>query len=134
MTAPARRHGAATLDRQRHDGPVALAAAILRDSADLRGAACAAHARLFDTDVPAGDLGYADESTRWRAVQRVCVGCPVRAACWAWATRLPGNRKPSGPTAASAASPFGNRGGRPPAHAARANPGPSPDSFINRRK
>lgn len=107
MTAATPRHRAATLDR--HDGPVALAAEILGGSADLRGAACADYARLFDVDVPAADLGHADERERWSAVQRVCRSCPVRGQCWSWATRLPGNRKPSGPTAASVNSPF-NRG------------------------
>lgn len=81
-------------------GPVDLVAAILTGSADLRGAACAGMGRLFDPDVAHAELGYPDQIARESAVEATCVGCPVRAQCWAWASRLPSLRV-TGPTAAS---------------------------------
>lgn len=83
------------------DGPVALAAAILTGSADLRGAACTANASLFDPDVPAHVLGYRSDRDRERAVEATCVSCPARGDCWAWASRLNPQRI-TGPTAATA--------------------------------
>lgn len=81
-------------------GPVDLVAALLTGSADLRGAACAGMGRLFDPDVAHAELGYPDQIARERAISATCVGCPVRAECWAWASRLPSLRV-TGPTAAS---------------------------------
>ncbi|GAA1480622.1 hypothetical protein GCM10009624_10620 [Gordonia sinesedis] len=102
----ARRHGSLTMDRRRHDGPVALMAEILEGTADLRGAACTARPRLFDPDVEHSEVGHTSAADRWREVRRICQSCPARAACWAWATRAPHTRAPLGPTAASVNSPF----------------------------
>ncbi len=93
-------------DLLRHDGPVALAAAILEGSANLAGAACTATPRLFDPDVKAADLGHPDEGTRWAAVTRVCRSCPARGRCWQWSQDMAAARRPAGPTAASVANPF----------------------------
>lgn len=116
------------------DGPVALAAAILTGSADLRGAACTANARLFDPDVPAQTLGYDTDRAREHAVEATCQRCPARGACWAWASGL-SNQRVLGPTAATAglAGSMRPRRGRPartqastPASPASEDPDPEP--------
>ena len=83
-----------------YDGPVALAAAILAGSADLRGAACRGRGRWFDPDVDHTALGYPTREARRAAVEELCVGCPVRARCWQWSTSISPNRV-AGPTAAT---------------------------------
>ena len=85
---------------QGKDGPVALAVAILTGSADLRGAACTANARLFDPDVLAESLGYGSDRDREWAVETTCVSCSARGACWAWASGL-STQRVMGPTAAT---------------------------------
>lgn len=92
--------------RGRHDGPVALAAEILRGSADLRGAKCVEYRDEFDPDLHARDIGYDDEADRWAIVQLVCRACPARGACWAWASELSGHRRPAGPLATTTVNPF----------------------------
>lgn len=93
---------------------MALAAAILTGSADLRGAACTEAPRLFDPDVPAESLGYETDRARERAVEATCVSCPARGACWAWASGL-STQRIVGPTAATAglAGSMRPRRGRP---------------------
>lgn len=86
-----------------------LMVAILRGSADLRGAACVGHARLFDIDVRASEVGHADETHRWAAVAAICQTCPVRGRCWEWASVQPSTRF-SGPAAATSGNPFLPRG------------------------
>lgn len=79
---------------------VSLLEQILAGSADLRGAACTSHPRLFDPDISHRTLGYASADERHRQVAATCVGCPVRRECWAWVQRTPRLRV-SGPTAAT---------------------------------
>lgn len=124
MTAPAKRRPISPAGA--HDGPVALAAAILEGSADLHGAACTDHPRLFDPDVHAADLGHASESERWDQVQGVCVSCPARARCWAWADGLSHHRRPLGPLATTMANPF------PVGHAQRQRYRPDGDAELER--
>lgn len=124
MTAPAKRRPISRADT--HDGPVALAAAILEGSADLRGAACTAHPRLYDPDVRAAGLGYASEAERWDEVQATCISCPARGRCWAWAAELSATRKPAGPLAATMSNPF------PVGHAQRRRHRPDDDAELER--
>lgn len=90
---------------RRFDGPVALAAEILRGTADLRGAACTSEPKLYDPDVQASELGLTDVE-RWEAVKAICVGCPARGRCWEWASGLNGHRRPRGPLADVQSDPF----------------------------
>lgn len=81
-------------------GVVGLLVEILGGSADLRGAACTAEPRLYDPDVSAQALGYESDEEREAAIAATCISCPVRGACWAWASEQSANRI-AGPTAAS---------------------------------
>lgn len=101
MTAPARRR-----QQRPEGGPIALAAAILRGSANLHGARCVDYVGEFDVDQHAEDLGYRDERERWEFCQVVCRACPARASCWSWADGLTGHRKPAGPLATTTVNPF----------------------------
>lgn len=91
MTAPTKRRPMP----RRYDGPVALAAEILRGTANLRGAACTAQPRLYDPDVSAEELGLTD-AERWGRVKATCVQCPARGRCWEWANGLTGHARPRG--------------------------------------
>lgn len=101
MTAPVRRR-----QQRPEGGPIALAAAILRGSANLHGARCVDYVGEFDVDQHAEDLGYADERERWEFCQVVCRACPARASCWSWSEGLNGHRKPAGPLATTTINPF----------------------------
>lgn len=82
------------------DGAVGLLEAVLRDSPDLRGAACKGRGRWFDPDLSAEAAGFRTNDDREQAITVTCVSCPVRARCWEWATSVSPNRI-TGPTAAS---------------------------------
>lgn len=84
----------------REDGALGLLTAILEGTEDLGGAACRGLGPLFDPDRRAGELGFATERGRARAVEEMCRTCPVRARCWAWAREQKGDRL-AGPTAAT---------------------------------
>ncbi len=90
----------------RREGVVDLLAEVLRDVPNLRGASCVGHARLFDADRHAAELGYRDEDARWRAVAETCRTCPVRGRCWEWSRSVPQSRRPHGPVATALANPF----------------------------
>ncbi|WP_411815622.1 hypothetical protein [Gordonia sp. SND2] len=97
---------AGTGHRVDRDGPVALAAEILRGTADLRGAKCVEYRDEFDPDIRAADIGYDDESDRWAIVQMVCRACPARGACWEWSSELSHHARPRGPLADVFINPF----------------------------
>ena len=103
--------GKGRANRRPDAGALGLLVEILRDSENLRGAKCVDYRDEFDPDVPAADLGYADEAERWDMCNTVCRACPVRGECWAWASGLTVHRAPLGPTAATQINPF--RMGRP---------------------
>lgn len=119
-----------------HDGPVALAVAILTGSENLSGAACVGRARLFDPDVSHDALGFSSPSAREAAVAATCISCPARGRCWAWASELTQHRRVTGPTAATsgiAETMRARRPGRPRSKASATPEDPDPEPSRPRR-
>ena len=70
---------------RREGGVVDLLEAILRDTADLSGAACVGSAELFDPPAPYEDA--ADTRYRHANAEALCHRCPVLDRCRDWAAQ-----------------------------------------------